>query len=191
MKVIDEVWKPIKYYEGLYEISSLGRIRSLDHLRQTGRSAYIQKGKEIKLGLNGKTGYLIVSLSKNGTSTTYRVHKLVAETFLPNPNNYKCVNHINEVKTDNRIDNLEWCSHKYNSNYGNRNKKIADKLSIKIDQYSLDDEYIKTWNSSVEIEKTLGIKQSNICLCCKGKRDSVGNYKWKYHELNKIKKEGK
>jgi hypothetical protein len=87
---------------------------------------------------------------------------------------------------NNNIENLEWCSAKYNANYGNRNKKIADKLSKKINQYDLDNNFIRTWNSSIEIERTIGIDQSNVCLCCNGKRDTAGGFKWKYAENGRI-----
>lgn len=178
MKIIE--WKPIKGYEGLYEISNTGKVRSLDHLRKTDRSSYVQKGKELKLGLNKKTGYLMVSLSKEGKTKSHTVHKLVAKTFIENPNNYSCINHKDENKQNNHISNLEFCTKKYNCNYGTRGKKISEKLSKRINQYTMNDEYIKTWNSSVEIEKILGIDQSNVCLCCKGKRKSVGGFKWEY-----------
>ena len=188
MKVID--WKPIKGFENLYEVSNTGEVRSLDHIRRTGRSEYLQKGKLLKSGLNKKTNYLMVSLSKNGKSITKYIHKLVAESFLDNPNGYKYINHKDENTLNNNVENLEWCSAKYNANYGNRNKKIADKLSKKINQYDLDNNFIKTWNSSIEIERTIGIDQSNVCLCCNGKRNTVGGYKWKYLDLDYLKSKG-
>ena len=122
----------------------------------------------------------MVSLSKNGKSKTKYIHKLVAETFLDNPNNYECINHKDENKLNNEIDNLEFCTKKYNCRYGNRNKKIAEKLSKKINQYDLEGNFIKTWDSSVQIERTININQRNVCLCCKGKRKTVGGYIWSY-----------
>jgi len=188
MKIID--WKPIKDFENLYEVSNAGEVRSLDHIRRTGRSKYLQKGKLLKSGLNKKTNYLMVSLSKNGKSITKYIHKLVAETFLDNPNGYKYINHKDENTLNNNTENLEWCSAKYNANYGNRNRKIADKLSKKINQYDLNNNFIRTWNSSMEIERTIGIDQSNVCLCCNGKRNTVGGYKWKYLDLDYLKSKG-
>ena len=180
IKIINEVWKPIKNYEGFYEISNLGNVRSLSHMRKNKNGFYIQKGKNIKAGINRKTGYLMVSLSKNGKTQTKYIHKLVAEAFIDNPNNFICVNHLDENKKNNNVDNLGWCNHKINNNYGTRNKRISQKLSRRINQYDLKGNFIKTWNSSIEIEKSIGIDQSNICLCCKGKRNSVGGYLWKY-----------
>ena len=177
----EEVWKSIKNYEGLYEVSNKGKIRSLDHIRKNGKNQYLQKGKILKSGLNKKTNYLMISLSKNGKCKTKYIHKIVAETFIDNLNQYKYINHKDENKLNNKVDNLEWCSAKYNCNYGDRNKKIANKLSKKINQYDLNGNYIRTWNSSREIEKTIKIDQSNICLCCNDKRKTVGGYKWKYY----------
>lgn len=178
MKVIE--WKPIKDFEGIYEISNDGIVRSLNHKRKNKNGIYIQKGKVLKCGINKKTGYKMVSLSKNGKSKTKYIHKLVAETFLDNPNNYECINHKDENKLNNDIDNLEFCTKKYNCRYGNRNKKIAEKLSKKINQYDLEGNFIKTWDSSVQIERTININQRNVCLCCKGKRKTVGGYIWSY-----------
>ena len=178
MKVIE--WKPIKDFEDIYEVSNDGRVRSLNHKRKNKNGFYIQKRKVLKCGINKKTGYKMVSLSKNGKSKTKYIHKLVAETFLDNPNNYECINHKDENKLNNEIDNLEFCTKKYNCRYGNRNKKIAEKLSKKINQYDLEGNFIKTWDSSVQIERTININQRNVCLCCKGKRKTVGGYIWSY-----------
>lgn len=180
MKVIE--WKPIKGFEGLYEVSNTGMVRSLDHERKNKNGSYIQNGKILKIGINKRTGYLMVSLSKDGKSKTQYIHKLVANAFIENPKEYKCINHLDENKNNNNVENLEWCNHKINDNHGTRNERISKKLSKKIKQYDLKGNYIKSWNSSVEIEKTIGIDQSNICLCCNGKRNSVGGYLWRYAE---------
>lgn len=178
MKVIE--WKPIKDFEGIYEVSNNGEVRSLNHKRKNKNGFYIQKGKILKCGINTKTGYKMISLSKDGISKTKYIHKLVAETFLDNPNNYECINHKDENKLNNNVDNLEFCTKKYNCRYGNRNKKIAEKLSKKINQYDLEGNFIKTWDSSVQIERIININQRNVCLCCKGKRKTVGGYIWSY-----------
>lgn len=113
---MNEIWKSIDGYEN-YEISNLGNVRSLNWNR-TGRSQIIKPGMT--------KGYLRVCLSKSGKVKMFGVHRLVAEAFLPNPGNLPEVNHRNEIKTDNRADNLEWCSAQYNSNFGTRNKRIAE-----------------------------------------------------------------
>lgn len=126
-----EEWKPVEEFEGLYEVSNFGRVRSLNHKRANRYSYYIQKGRILKSGLNKKTGYWTVVLSKNGKYFTKRVHQLVAKAFIPNPNNYPCVNHKDENKNNNKFDNLEWCTYKYNNNFGSRNKRISISLSKK------------------------------------------------------------
>lgn len=116
-----ETWKPIKNYEGLYEVSNKGQVRSLNYKR-TGEI------KILKLRVN-KYGYLQVHLSKNGKHYAKSIHRLVAQTFIPNPNNYSQVNHKDEKRDNNNVENLEWCNCKYNNNYGNRNKKISESIS--------------------------------------------------------------
>ena len=111
---MNEEWRPIEGYEGLYEVSSYGRVRSLD--RYDNRNCF-RKGKVLSPAKD-KNGYLKVVLNCNGKCKTINVHRLVALTFLPNPDNLPCVNHKNEDKTDNRVDNLEWCTVKYNLSYG-------------------------------------------------------------------------
>lgn len=134
MKTQSEIWKDIPNYEGLYQASNFGRIRSLDKvIKNRGKNQYgstfdiIKKGKILKQRLN-KGGYLKVYLIKEGKSKTFIAHRLIALTFIPNPNNYKIVNHKDENKTNNNIDNLEWCTQSYNINYGSRNEKAAEKL---------------------------------------------------------------
>ena len=124
-----------------------------------------------------------VALSKNGISKQFFIHRIVAKAFIPNPNNLPEVNHIKEFeKTNNKVDNLEWCNHSYNQNYGTRNERVAKKLRKikckKVNQYDLDGNYIKTWNSIKEAEKEVGT--SHICQCLKGKFKQTKGYKWSY-----------
>ena len=118
----EEIWRPIVGYEGLYEVSSYGRVRSLD--RYVNNNSF-RKGKVLSPGKD-TIGYLFVVLSCNGKCKTIRVHRLVAQAFIPNPDNLPEINHINEDKTDNRVDNLEFCNRKYNINYGSRKDKVKD-----------------------------------------------------------------
>ena len=115
-----EIWKDVAGYEGLYQVSNKGNVRSLDHA--VGNRFY--SGRSVKQRLDSY-GYLIVTFFKRGTRKDYKVHRLVATTFISNPNNYPTVNHKNEIKTCNEVWNLEWMTVRDNNNYGSRNSKIA------------------------------------------------------------------
>ena len=123
---MEEIWKPIVGYEGYYEVSNLGRVRSIDRVvvDKTGRRQF-KKGTLLNYRPD-RQGYYIVALSINRKYKTKCVHTLVADAFIPNPDNLPQVNHKDEVKSNNCVDNLEWCSAKYNANYGNRNKKVIE-----------------------------------------------------------------
>lgn len=115
-----EEWRDIKGYEGLYQISNLGRVKSL----RDNHGNYREK----ILNPSNRKGYLIVSLCRKGRKREFKVHRLVALHFIDNPNNYSQVNHKDENKENNRVDNLEWCTPKYNSNYGTRTQRASEKL---------------------------------------------------------------
>jgi hypothetical protein len=124
---MSEEWRDIKGYEGLYQVSNLGRIKSLPKYHKT-KKRYLSKEKILKQ-IHNDRGYLMVCLSKNWKKRKFFVHRLVAEAFLENPNNYTQINHIKEMEKDNNnITNLEWCSCKYNCNYGTRNERIKEKI---------------------------------------------------------------
>lgn len=173
--MIKEVWKDIKGYENLYQASNLGRIRSLDKYVNGRNSKRLVKGRELSL-FNDRYGYKIVNLYKNKKIKLFKVHRLVAETFIPNPNNLPQVNHKDENKENNNVDNLEWITLIDNCNYGTRNQRI----SKKINQYDLNGNYIRTWDSIILIERELNIFHSRIIEVCKGQRKQIGGYKWKY-----------
>lgn len=179
-----EIWKDYKDYEGLYQASNLGRVRSLVRWVK-GRNGSIRfcKGKILKPGTT-KDGYLKVCLCKNNKVKTYLVHRIIAETFLPNPDNLPCVNHKDEDKTNNSVDNLEWCTASYNLNYGTRNErmsksKINGKRSKIVIQYNLDGTFVREWPSAMECERN-GFKHSLIIYCCQGKRKTHKGFKWSY-----------
>ena len=160
-----EIWKDKKDYEGHYQVSNFGRVKS------------IKFGKEIilKQSKDKKTGYLHVVLCKENILKSYLVHRLVAEAFIDNPNNYKEVNHKDENKTNNVVTNLEWCDRKYNQNYGTR----TEKCSKKVYQYTLDGKFVKEWKSTAECGRN-GFKQSSVAACCRGERKTHKGFIWKY-----------
>lgn len=113
----EEIWKDIKGFEGLYQISNLGRVRSLDRLVRSGHGSFkLSKGKIRKPSID-RYGYYRIDLWKAQKASYITIHRLVAEAFIPNPENKKAVNHINCIKTDNRVENLEWCTNQENSNH--------------------------------------------------------------------------
>lgn len=123
-----EEWRSIPGYEGLYEVSSYGRVRSLDrYVKYSNGIMHLHKGRILSTGKD-KDGYFIVCLYKNKTHKFYHIHRLVALTFIPNSDNFPCVNHKDEDKTNNRLDNLEWCNHKYNMNYNDVLKRRSQRM---------------------------------------------------------------
>ena len=164
---MNEIYKDIQGYEGKYQISNLGNVYSL----------ITNKILKPRLTLDG---YYQVDLCKNGVKKHLYVHRLVAQSFLDNPKNYKIVNHKDENSTNNIVSNLEWCNSTYNNNYGNCKRKISEANSIKINQYDMDGNFIKQWNSMKEASETLKLSRGNICLCCEGIRNKTGGYRWRY-----------
>ena len=174
---MNEIWKTAVYdseiYEELYKVSNLGRILSLNY-RNTGKS-------ELMTPFDSGDGYLKVQLWKNGKYKICRVHRLVAETFLENPENLPEVNHIDEYKTNNRVDNLEWKSHRDNCNHGTRNERSAKARSKRVIQLSLDGEFIKEWPSTNECGRN-GFDQGAVAACCRGERKSHKGFRWMFAE---------
>lgn len=188
-----EVWKDIKGYEGLYQVSNLGNVRSLNYNRQK-IIKQLRPCKNIR-------GYWAVSLLKNNKRKTKMVHRLVAESFIENTKNNILVNHKDGNKNNNCAANLEWCTPQYNINEAfrmglNKAKKGQEHhLSRKVKQYDLDGNFIKKWNCFRDIEREQGFKHSNISACCNGKYDKMYGYRWEYAEyidkdiiVNKINK---
>ena len=173
-----EIWKDISGYEGLYKISNFGRVKRLVFKN---RQTEIKREKILK-NIKNNHNYSVVRLSKNNKCKIYQVHRLVAITFIPNPKELPQVNHKDENKQNNRIDNLEWCNAKYNCNYGNRNKKIKkiSKNKGKSINQIKSNIIIKKWKNIKEASVYLKINKSNICECCKGKRKTAGGYNWEY-----------
>lgn len=176
-----EVWKPIKGYEGRYEISNFGNVKSISYL--CGKNV-----KELK-PFKDKDGYLTVNLFSNGLRKTLKVHRLVAFHYIENnrPQIALEINHKDECKTNNHYSNLEWVTTKENNNYGTRKERARisntnGKLSKKIIQYDLNGFIVKEWNSIMEIQRECGYNHSMISFCCNGKRKRGYGYIWKFKE---------
>lgn len=165
-----EIYKPIQGFPN-YQVSNLGNIKSIN---------YRHTNKEKVLNPSLRNSYYSVQLYNENGLKRCNIHRLVAEAFIPNPNNLLQVNHKDENKLNNCVGNLEWCSSKYNCNYGERNEKIGNRVKKKITQYSKKGEIMKEWSSLTDASKTLNISKSDISLCCRGKLKSAGGYKWEY-----------
>lgn len=168
-----EIWKDIPGYEGLYQASNTGKIKSLNYNNT--------KKEKILKSKYDERGYLAIELRNKGKRFYTRVHRLVASAFLPNPDNLPQVNHKNEIKNDNRVENLEWCTNDYNCHYGTHYKRVSESNYKKVNQYDLKGNYIKTFNSINEAKKET--KATHIGSVCLGKRKTSGGYIWKYCSL--------
>ena len=176
-----EIWRPIKGYEGLYEASNLGNVRSVDRVivYSNGRKHFL-KGKILK-PVKNQEGYLFLWLFKDSKRKTFKVHRIIMNTFVPNPSNLPQINHKDEDKTNNCVDNLEWCDAKYNINYGTRTEKVAIKKSKSVLQIDANTEkIIAEYSSATEAGMNFCFGQRNISNCCLGKRKTAYGFKWKY-----------
>ena len=172
---MSEVWRDIVGYEGRYQVSSMGRVKSLERKDRLGRIV-----KECILKPGTDRGYLIVELCAGGKRKRLRVHRLVGEAFLPRAEGKDAINHKDEDKTNNNVWNLEWVSHKENCNFGTRNERIAKANSKPVAQYIKDGELVKTWSSLTEIGKQTGFSIGNISQAANGKYKQAYGYIWKY-----------
>lgn len=179
MSNVIEIWKPIVGYKGAYEISNMGRVKSLDRYDSLG---HFREG-EIKTLTKDKNGYLYVSLWKDGKQKVYKVHRLVATHFIPNPSKLPMINHKDENPSNPIYTNLEWCDSKYNQNYGTINERRGKSLSTSILQYDLNMNLLKTWGSMKEAANELSINYQNISKCCRGVRKQFNGYIWRYYDL--------
>ena len=181
-----EIWKEIEGYEALYEVSNLGNVKSL-------------KRNKIRKLSKDRYGYLFIALSKNDVKKQYKIHRLVAQAFIENPNNYEEVNHKDEDKTNNKVENLEWCNHKYNANYGTaiqrrlltekqnpKRKEIIDKRRKSNTNHQNTSKQVLcvetgvVYPSTHQIERELGFYQQNISNACTGKYKQAYGYTWRY-----------
>lgn len=189
---MEEIWKDVVGYEGSYEVSNLGRVRSVD------RVVIVERGKDVyPYEVRGKIlspqvqnhGYLGVWLYGNGgvagrNGKQVAIHRIVADAFCEKTDGDCEVNHINEIKTDNRACNLEWCTHQENSVHGTRGKRIGNankngKRSTPIAQYTRDGELVKVFPSFQEAQRQ-GYGSANVWNCVRGKYSHAYGYVWRY-----------
>lgn len=178
-----EIWKPVKGYEELYEVSNQGRVRSLDRVivfKDSRKRKFY--GKILKTKTVNNSGYQTIALHDSGKSKTFLVHRIVAETFLDNPLFLGEVNHIDQNKLNNKADNLEWCTHKENMNHGDEIERGARKQRRKFRQLDLDGNLIKVWHGFKQMERETGLQRKSVYDCCVGKRESYMGFKWEYEE---------
>lgn len=185
-----EVWKDIAGFEGIYQVSNMGNVRSVDRYVECADSIRHYKGRLMKLDKK-KNGYLQVMLRRRDIAKQVLVHRLVAEAFIPNTGNLPTVNHKDENKENNRADNLEWCTMEYNNLYGEGHKTrcvnarngAIKKQARPVIQYSLDGKFIAEYFSAMEAGRQTGCRQSGISECCNGKQKTAFGYIWRYKEV--------
>lgn len=199
LNIVGEIWSPIVGYGGFYLVSNMGRVKSLDKTvyrvvngKKTETNILFYKGKILKQNNLQTGGYCSVKLCNNGKQYNLKVHRLVAESFIENKENKPCVNHINGIKTDNRVENLEWCTYSENNIHAFKTglNKVKKEFLLKgyknpkskpVNQYSLNGDFIRQYGSQQEASRITGVDQSMIFNCCKGVRQkTAGGFKWSY-----------
>ena len=190
-----EIWKEIRGYDGLYQISNWGRVKSLERIDNNNHPIK----EKILTPQKNKYGYYKIILSKNGKQKSFQIHRLVYETFVGEiPDGMQC-NHINEIKTDNRLENLNLMTSKENSNWGTRNERIGEtKKGMKLSeetknkmknhpnkskiilQIDLNGNIIADFPSLCEVERQFGYERASVSRCCLGKQKTSYGYKWQY-----------
>lgn len=192
---VTEIWKDIASFEGVYQVSNVGRVKSLPRRVKSpirNNPYIIRKERILKLGTN-ELGYKRVRLQIGDRDEQWIVHRIVAIAFIPNPENYPIINHIDSNPSNNHFLNLEWCTQSHNIKHAFRmgRKKAPDfffkpeygrnnPASKQVRQLSLSGEFIKEWDCVSYIQRDLGFCRPNICAVCKGKALTAYGYKWEY-----------
>lgn len=183
----NEQWKYYSYKnKDYYMISNYGRLKSVDRIRLLYNGCEARVKGKIKKPTLSKKGYYSYSLNFDGKRIIRRINRMVAEKFIDNPDNLPEVNHKDENTLNNRVDNLEWCTHVYNVNYGTRTIRAIKSSSKAIEQYDLEGNFIKEWDSLANASKKLNISRGTLCSCLKGSIKSCGCFQWKYKNSDKV-----
>lgn len=180
MEEFKEEWKPVVGYEGKYEVSNLGNVDSLNYHKTCVRKRIVLSESD--------NGYLRAALAKEGKTKHKLVHRIVARAFIPNPNNFPYINHKDENKKNNCVENLEWCDQKYNINYGTGLKRRAESQSQPVIQMSIDGVFIERFNSMSEAANKVGTDSYSISLVCKGVHKTSKGYRWRFEDDEKHEK---
>jgi len=184
----EEIWKAIEGYEGIYQVSSFGRVRSVKRtVKRLGRygnnSTFNVKG-EILSQWKRSDGYMSVTLRSGKKQKTYLVHRLVIETFNPNPDASQWINHKDENKSNNNISNLEWCTPSYNNTYNDIHLRKNMPYKKAVQQMTLDGKFIAEYESAAEAARQTGFSKGGISSSCNGEKGFANyhGYRWKYKE---------
>lgn len=174
---MEEIWKDVVGYENLYQVSNLGNVKSL-----CGKTPHLMKPQQ------NQYGYLHIGLRICNKHKNFDVHRLVAQAFIPNPNNLPCINHIDENKSNNNVENLEWCTYYYNNHYVTARERQGNKLINRKDeskpvlQFDKNGNFINEYPSIMDAERKTGIKNSSIGSMLKCRYKTAGGYIWKYKD---------
>ena len=183
-----EIWENIQGYEGEYQISNLGQVKSLSKTCFVNGGSYTRREKILKQSI--VAGYNTVCLYKETTKRNFKVHRLVASSFVPNPANLPHVNHIDENKQNNSADNLEWCTAKQNTNHGTNKLRIGTTKrnrgqSRTVALVNDNGDIIKEFQAIVDAAEYMGARKTDICAVCRGRQASVKGHKFKYINVHK------
>ena len=178
---MNEIWKDIENYKGMYQVSNKGDVKSLKRFYKNHSKLKLVEEKILKT-MKDSQGYLQVNVCKNGACLIIRIHRLVAETFIPNPENKRTVNHINGIKSDNSVNNLEWNTYSENIKHAFRiGLKTSKHLNKPVKQIK-NGKTIHIFCSLHEADRHTGISHQNISRCCNGKRNQAGGFQWEFIE---------
>lgn len=186
---MQEIWKDIEGFEGLYQVSNLGRVKALKRSFVIGNGGIVKHEENILKERKYKSGYCYVGLYKNGKEKKFKIHRLVAQAFIPNPENKPEIDHVNTVRDDNRVENLRWCTRK--ENFANPITHERRKINIEILhslkykpvlQYSKEGILVARYDSATHAARLNGFSQQNISHCCLGKRKSASGFIWCFAE---------